>query len=67
MIKGVMTTNGDFWGLKIMATRGKVVDVIHHLSPKVLIIFLDYHASDVEISLKYGARLSPNEQQSHFL
>ena len=30
-----MTTNGDFWGLKIMGTRGKIVDVIHHLSPKV--------------------------------
>ena len=35
-----MTTNGDFWGLKIMGTRGKIVDVIHHLSPKVPIIFL---------------------------
>ena len=33
-----MTTNGDFWGL--MGTRGKIVDVIHHLSPKVPIVFL---------------------------
>ena len=53
-----MTTNGDFWGLKIMGTRGKIVDVIHHLSPKVPIIFLGYfyYALDVEISLKYDAR-----------
>ena len=28
------------WGLKIMGTRGKIVDVIHHLSPKSLHIFL---------------------------
>ena len=47
-----MTTNGDFWGLmgtKNMGTRGRIVDVIHHLFPKVPIFF-------VEISLKYGAR-----------
>ena len=33
-----MTTNGDFWdlwGIKIMGTRGKIVDVIHHLPSKV--------------------------------
>ena len=36
-----MTTNGDFWGLKIMGTRVKIIDVIHHLSPKVPIIFLE--------------------------
>ena len=35
-----METFGDQWGLKIMGTRGKIVDVIHHLSPKVPIIFL---------------------------
>ena len=38
-----MITNGDFWalmGTKIMGTRGKIDDVIHHLSPKVSIIFL---------------------------
>ena len=32
-----MTTNGDFgdlWGLKIMGTPGKIIEVIHHLSPK---------------------------------
>ena len=39
-----------------MGTRGKIVDVIHHLSPKVSIIFLGYYILDVEISLKYGAR-----------
>ena len=33
-----MTTNGDFWGLKIIGTRGKIVDLIHHCSPKVPII-----------------------------
>ena len=49
-----MITNGDFWGL--MGTRGKIVDVIHHLSPYVPIIFLGYRALDAEISLKYGAR-----------
>ena len=55
-----MTTNGDFWGLKTTGTRGKIIDVIHHLSPKVAIIY----ALDVEIALKYGAKRSPNEQQS---
>ena len=39
-----------------MGTRGKIVDVIHHLSPKVPIIFLGYYALDVEMSLKFGAR-----------
>ena len=64
-------TNGDFWGL--MGTknhgdsaRGKIVDVIHNLSPKVPIIFRGYCALDVEISLKYGARRYPNKQQSQF-
>ena len=33
-----MTTSGDFWGQKIMGTRGKIVNRIHHLSPKVPII-----------------------------
>ena len=54
-----MTANGDFWGLmgtKIMGTQGKIVDVIHHLSPNVPIIILGYYALDVEMSLKYGAR-----------
>ena len=53
---GLMTTNRDFWGLKIMGTRGKFVDLIHHLSPKVPMIFLGYFALDVEISLKYDSR-----------
>ena len=33
-----------------MGTRGKIVDVIHHLSPKVP----KFHSGDVEIALKYG-------------
>ena len=45
--------NGDFWGL--MGTRGEIVDVIHHLSPKVPVIFLVHYALDVEISPQYGA------------
>ena len=55
----VMITNGDFWGptgTKNHGDSGKIVDVIHHLSLKVPIIFLGYYALDVEISLKYGAR-----------
>ena len=43
-----------------MGTRGKIVDVIHHLSPKVPIIFLRYFTLDVEFLLRYDARLSPN-------
>ena len=43
-----------------MGTRGKIVDVIHHLSPKVPIISLRYFTLDVEISLRYDARLPPN-------
>ena len=39
-----MTTNGDFWGLKIVETRDEIVDVNHHLSSKVSIIFLSYYA-----------------------
>ena len=35
-----------------MGTRCEIVDVIHHLSPKVPIIFLSYYGLDVEISLK---------------
>ena len=35
-----METFGDKWGLKIMGTKGKIADVIHHLSPKVPMIFL---------------------------
>ena len=31
-----------------MGTRGKIVDVIHHLSPKVPIIFLGNYALDTE-------------------
>ena len=31
-----------------MGTRGKIVDVIHHLSPKVPIISLRYFTLDVE-------------------
>ena len=56
---GVMITNGDFWGptgTKNHGDSGKIVDVLHHLSLKVPIIFLGYYALDVEISLKYGAR-----------
>ena len=50
-----------------MGTRGKIVNVIHHLSPKVHIIFFRYYALDEEISQKYGARWSPNKQQIQFL
>ena len=53
---GLLETFGDFWGLKIMGTRGQLVDVIHHLSPKVPIIFLRYITLDVEIYLRYAAR-----------
>ena len=32
------------WGLEIVGTRGKIVDVIHHiLSPKVPIIFSAFY------------------------
>ena len=43
-----------------MGTRGKIVDVIHHLSPKVPIICLRYFTLDVEFLLRYDARISPN-------
>ena len=43
-----------------MGTRGKIVDVIHHLSPKVPIISLRYFTLDVEFLLRYDARISPN-------
>ena len=43
-------------GTKIIGTRGKIVDVIHHLPPKFFIIFLGHYALDVKISLKDGAR-----------
>ena len=43
-----------------MGTRGKIVDVIHHLSPKVPIISLRYFTLDVEFLLRYDARLPPN-------
>ena len=43
-----------------MGTRGKIVDVIHHLSPKVPIISLRYFTLDVEFILRYDARISPN-------
>ena len=58
-----MTTFGDFWGLigtKNHGDSGKIVDVIHHLSPKVPIISLRYFTLDVEFLLRYDARLSPN-------
>ena len=40
-----------------MGTRGKIVDVIHHLSPKVPIISLKYYTLNVEFLLRYDARL----------
>ena len=43
-----------------MGTRGKIVDVIHHLSPKVPIISLRYFTLDVEFLLRYDTRLPPN-------
>ena len=43
-----------------MGTLGKIVDVIHHLSPKVPIISLRYFTLDVEFLLRYDARLPPN-------
>ena len=43
-----------------MGTRGKIVDVIHRLSPKVPIISLRYFTLDVEFLLRYDARLLPN-------
>ena len=55
---GVMTTDEDFWGLiKIIGTRDKIIDVIHHLSPKVPIIF----SENVEISLKYWCKVIPKQ------
>ena len=42
-------------GTKNHGDWGKIVDVIHHLSPKVPIIF-QLLALDVEMSLKYCAR-----------
>ena len=47
-----METFGDKWGLKIMGTRGKIVDVIHHLSPKVPIIFLEKCGNFTKIRCK---------------
>ena len=47
---------GDFWGLKIMGTRGEIVDVIHHLSPKVAIIFLGKCGNFTKIWCKVIAR-----------
>ena len=43
--RGVMTTNGDFWGLEIMGTTGKTIDVIpqvpkssHYLPPRPVML-----------------------------